>query len=112
VKLHKPSTTCPNPRCGKEFDEPLLLRNLSKSPVERYYVCPHCIIKLNNVPSDDQRESSFVRVEAPLVPTGPKEPGSSSCTHHVGFLKTLPKGDSIPEDCLTCPELLRCMFKK
>ncbi|MDH5438739.1 MAG: hypothetical protein OEX76_07560 [Candidatus Bathyarchaeota archaeon] len=109
MKPHEPDTVCPNPKCGKMFEEPLLLSNLSKKPTEQYYVCPHCIIKLDNLPLQDEEKSSPVPVEPPQRLEKTESP---SCIHHVGYLKTLPKGDSIPDDCLTCTELLACMFKK
>ena len=109
MKLHEPDTICPNPKCGKMFEEPLLLRDLSKHPAERYYVCPHCIIKLDKFPVEDREKPSQVPVKPPKKLT---EKNSSPCTHYVGYLKTLPKDGPIPDGCLTCPELLRCMFKK
>ncbi len=109
MRLRELDTVCPNPKCGKMFEEPLLLRDLSKNPAERYYVCPHCIIKLDNCTVEYQEKSSQVPVKHPEEL---KEKNSSSCTHHVGYLKALPKGGPVPDGCLTCAELLRCMFKK
>ena len=34
--------------------------------------------------------------------------GSSRCTHHFGYLTGLSKNTSMPEECLTCPEMLEC----
>jgi len=109
VKLHESDIVCPNPKCGKVFEEPLLLRDLSKKPAEMYYVCPHCIIKLDKMPIQDEEGSSPVPVE-PAQRL--EETESGPCSHHFGYLKTLPKGASLPDDCLTCPELLRCSLKK
>ncbi len=109
MKPREPDTVCPNPKCGKMFEEPLLLRDLSKNPAERYYVCPHCIIKLDDFAGEYQEKASQVSVKHPEEL---KEKNSSPCTHHVGYLKTVPKGGPVPDGCLTCPELLRCMFKK
>ncbi|NIR87129.1 hypothetical protein GWO13_05960 [Candidatus Bathyarchaeota archaeon] len=112
MKHQAPDTVCPNPKCGKVFEEPLLLRDLSKNPTERYYVCPHCIIKLDNFQVQDEEKPPPV----PPVPVEPPrrlgETDSPKCTHHVGYLKTLPKSAQIPDDCLTCPKLLRCMSKE
>ena len=38
---------CPNPKCHKKIEEPILLNDLSTIPAEHYYACPHCLIKLN-----------------------------------------------------------------
>lgn len=135
MKPRESDTVCPNPKCGKAFEEPLLLRNLSKSPTEQYYVCPHCIIKLDNLPLKDEEKSSSIPIVTPQrldnfplrdeeksspVPIVPpqrlEKPDSASdspsCTHNFGYLKNLEKDASIPDDCLTCPKLLACMFKK
>ena len=31
------------------------------------------------------------------------------CAHFLGYLKTRPKGSSIPDECLTCATLMKCM---
>ena len=38
---------CPNPRCHRKIEEPILLNVLSTTPAEQYYACPHCFMKLN-----------------------------------------------------------------
>ncbi|NIR86481.1 hypothetical protein GWO13_02485 [Candidatus Bathyarchaeota archaeon] len=38
---------CPNPRCHRKIEEPILLYNLSTTPAEKYYACPHCFMKVN-----------------------------------------------------------------
>jgi hypothetical protein len=35
------------PKCHREIEEPILLNNLSTTPAEHYYACPHCLLKLN-----------------------------------------------------------------
>jgi hypothetical protein len=37
---------CPNPKCGKEIREPMLLTILCVTPPEQYEACPHCFAKL------------------------------------------------------------------
>ncbi len=38
--------TCPNPKCHRKIEEPILLNNLSRTPTEQYYACPHCFMKV------------------------------------------------------------------
>jgi len=38
---------CPNLNCHRKIEEPVLLNNLSITPAEQYYACPHCFMKLN-----------------------------------------------------------------
>ena len=47
--------------------------------------------------------------ENPLVEsTTKKEKGPKRCSHHFGYLNSLPEGEPIPQECLTCEELLEC----
>ncbi len=39
-------------------------------------------------------------------PTQPKE---KACPHYEGYLTTLPKGSSFPEECFGCRTVIRCM---
>jgi Ca2+/Na+ antiporter len=36
---------------------------------------------------------------------------STKCNYHFGYLKTLPKDASIPDECFTCPKYIRCAFE-
>jgi len=38
-----------------------------------------------------------------------KEFSTASCPHHVGYLKTRSKNETVPDSCLTCPKILQCM---
>ncbi len=38
---------CPNLKCHRTIEEPVLLNNLSITPVEEYYACPNCFTRLN-----------------------------------------------------------------
>jgi len=47
--------------------------------------------------------------EKPIVkPNLKKGKGSSKCSHHFGYLASLPKFESVPQECLTCQKLLEC----
>jgi hypothetical protein len=41
-----------------------------------------------------------------------ESPGENSvkCPHHLGYLKTLPLGSTVPEECYVCPQMMRCLF--
>jgi hypothetical protein len=38
---------CPNPKCRKDIEEPILLNDWSTTPAEHYYACPRCFLRLN-----------------------------------------------------------------
>jgi len=37
------------------------------------------------------------------------ETKEKECPHYVGYLTTLPKGSSFPEECFGCRKVIRCM---
>ena len=39
----------------------------------------------------------------------PEEPSAPKCTHDFGYLKKRPKGTSIPDECLICPQMIQCL---
>jgi len=32
------------------------------------------------------------------------------CIHHFGYLRTLPKGTPVPDECFGCKKILQCLF--
>ena len=129
---------CPNPKCHRKIEEPILLNNLSTKPVEQYYACPHCFIKLDEDAEDVTQESSpsppmnpslekirdvisaqpqnekeekKEKEEPPVKPPEKKEKGPSECPHHLGYLANRPKDAPIPQECLVCPKIVDCMLK-
>jgi len=44
----------------------------------------------------------------PSKSTSKKEKTPPNCSHHYGYLGSHPDFDSIPQECLTCQEMLRC----
>lgn len=44
------AVVCPNPKCNKTIEEPVLLNNLSVTPAEHYYACSHCFMKMHAYP--------------------------------------------------------------
>ncbi len=131
---------CPNPKCHRNIEEPILLNNLSTTPAEQYYACPHCFIKLDKDSENDEKNtpeskpsspvhSSLEKVlnvisaqpqkeeeekkkeEPPVEPLEKKEKGSSECPHNFGYLANRPKNAPIPQVCLTCTKIVDCMLK-
>ena len=49
---------CPNPRCQREVEEPLLLTILSVTPPKQYEACPYCFAKL-------EQEASIIQKQVP-----------------------------------------------
>jgi hypothetical protein len=49
--------------------------------------------------------------EEALLTTDVGTNDSAKCTHHFGYLKTLPKDAPIPDECFTCPKYIRCALE-
>jgi hypothetical protein len=45
---------CPNPKCQREIEEPILLTVLSATPPKQYEACPYCFAKLEPEPPVEQ----------------------------------------------------------
>ena len=59
---------CPNPKCHRKIEEPILLNNLSTTPAEHYYACPHCFIKLD---ADAKNDEDIIQESTPSPPVHP-----------------------------------------
>ena len=52
--------------------------------------------------------------ETPAKPTEPSEPKGEAppgCPHYLGYLSKRPKNASIPDECLTCRKMVKCMLE-
>ena len=41
-------------------------------------------------------------------PAAKKEKDSQKCSHHLGYLRSLPDSEAVPDECATCQDLLEC----
>lgn len=107
--MHESGTlSCPYVKCGKVIETPLLVTDMSKTLRDTYYACPYCLSKVEIVVKDEKGLDpvSFETSD------NPKEMSSHECPHHFGHLRDLLGDALIPEECLTCPQLIRCSTKK
>jgi len=101
------SMTCPNNRCGRVFDKPLELIDLAKPSDESSLVCPYCLSKLEPIQLAQETVPETFLEENSKDVTKEEE---GKCPHFVGYLGKRPKGVPIPEFCLTCPQMMKCML--
>ena len=88
------------------------MSDVSTTPAEQYYACPHCFIKLDVISTQLQKEEEKEKKEGPPVkPPEKEEKGPSGCPHHFGYLASRAKGAPIPQECLICPKVLDCVMK-
>ena len=79
-----------------------------KTPRETYYACPHCHFPLNiMVKSGDDLNSVSVKASKSV-----KEVAPAGCQYHLGYLKSLGQNAPFPDECLTCPSIVKCVCKK
>jgi hypothetical protein len=110
--------TCANSSCGFVFSKPIKVKNLCED-AEIYDACPRCftaVTEVDNVlvieaepnPSVDTERSGV----SSKVETKKTEPAiNKQCAHHFGYLSVRPKYEKIPDDCLMCENIVKCMTK-
>ena len=107
VSLNHQSMTCPNNKCGRVFDKPLELIDLAKPSEESSYVCPYCLSKLESTQPEQETITETFSDEKLQDVTEHKE---GKCPQFVGYLSKRPKNIPIPDFCLTCPEMMKCLL--
>jgi len=117
--------TCPNPSCGKPFVKPLKTINLRLENPEPYLACPHCLAEIiigENPQAQETRPTSTMETaETPETPENPRGKQAEErttwqrtkphCNHHLGYLSQRAAKEKMPEECITCPDILTCMLK-
>jgi hypothetical protein len=113
------SHTCQNPQCGKTFSAPLTVVNLSLQNSEPYPACPHCLMHIDTQEKPSKTETILDNEISKVIEETPslaerqtsremKKPG---CAHHLGYLSERSSQEKMPEECITCTELVDCMLK-
>jgi len=100
---------CPYTKCGKIFNRPIELTVRTNGSLETYYACPHCFSRVNVLDNLKKSvgEASLSALKEPSK--GTEKNDAAGCTHFIGYLKTRPKDSPIPDECLTCSKILKCM---
>jgi hypothetical protein len=109
---------CTNSSCGFVFSKPIKVKNLCED-AEIYDACPRCFTAVTEVgdvpvieaepnPSVDA-ERSEVSSEVEMKKTEPAI--SKQCAHRFGYLSVRSKDEKIPDDCLMCENIVKCMTK-
>ncbi len=69
---------CPNPKCRREIQEPILLSILSATPPKEYEACPYCFTDLTPEPQIEKEEVPEPTVEDEEVLDEIEEPVTST----------------------------------
>jgi len=62
-----------------------------------------------NVPETRKKDKN---VEKKILDTTQSKEYGSACSQHFGYLGTLPKNASLPDECLGCPNIIKCLTRK
>jgi len=105
---------CSYSKCGKSLSEPIELSVAqADGSLETYYACPHCLSRVNDSgnPKKHLSKASIGTLKKALEETANSLETNKSvgCAHHFGYLKARPKDSPIPDECLLCTEVMKCM---
>jgi len=106
--------TCPNNKCGKIFDKPLITINLQQNSKTPYNACPYCFTEITIVENESKTppEESFTEIELGKEQVAEVLEKTVLCNHHLGYLKERELRQQIPEECILCTKVIDCMLKK
>jgi len=117
-KLEEGTTVCSYIGCGKSFGRPIEVRVIGPDNAPKIYdACPYCFSRVIH-PNQDPKPVE--KISLPTITSNEdldKEQGSekkgkpTGCSHSFGYLSNRPKGTSIPDSCLTCPKITKCMLQ-
>jgi hypothetical protein len=112
------SFRCPNPSCSRTFAKPLKAINLSQEDPEPYQACPHCLAEIDSQENKSITQTNTETLETPeiaetqpAVTTEKPVPTAAHCSRHFGYLCERSSKEKIPEECITCTEIVNCMLK-
>ena len=99
--------TCKNSECESVFNTPLMIEFANTEKIRQTFGCPQCLTEVETTPPEPPKQE-------PTPPEPPKQEPTPIDGCHLGFgyLATKPKGQPIPDGCITCEKSLDCMLLK
>jgi DNA-directed RNA polymerase subunit RPC12/RpoP len=104
------NSNCTCDECGEMFQKPLLATVMSNDSSQKYYACPRCLTKVSEVKAQQKEESKDEPLKRYPSQVGTGSESVGKCQHFLGYLKKRPKDVSIPDQCLTCPKMVECLY--
>jgi hypothetical protein len=119
------SFACSNPSCRKVFANPLKAEVRGSTRTKPYDACPYCLTEIilsnSNSESDDLQDvlkpaaegSTIVEPQTELNPRKISEipVKVAGCRHSFGYLSKRAANEQIPDECMTCENIIQCMLK-
>jgi hypothetical protein len=123
--MENTSFTCSNPSCRKVFTRPLKADAQGSTRNKPYDACPYCLTEVVMVSSDPEpdglrdlpKPATERFVETPPENDSPVEKQSqiadnaATCKHSFGYLSKRTGNEGIPDECMTCENIVQCMLK-
>jgi hypothetical protein len=87
-----------------------------------YDACPYCLTEISapvvsaSAGTYPKPEPKSIKIEEEM-PFAKEEkheqasPKIQGCAHHLGYLSKRAANESIPEDCMICQNIIKCMLK-
>jgi hypothetical protein len=93
--------------------------NLALGNPEPYLACPRCLTDITTQESPPTAEPKPNLETETLKTTEDKAaeekdgtaPTKPQCTRHFGYLSERSNKEKIPEECITCTDIVNCMLK-
>jgi hypothetical protein len=110
--------TCPNVACGLVFPKPLKVKNLSAQDSEVYDACPRCLTEITSAGAPlvvgaklgaENDENVETASSTKKLKTQPQS--VVHCSRHFGYLSERSKNETIPDECVICENIVKCMLK-
>ena len=101
--------------CKSQFETPIIATLTCQTGTQKYYACPHCLAQVREVHQvqTQRQERSAMRLREMhmnSVQTVASKAKQTGCAHGIGYLRTRPKNTPIPDECLTCNNMVDCML--
>ena len=56
--------------------------------------------------------SKTTETKSSLCARATEEESPGRCSHHFGYLSSIPLGNTIPDECYSCSSMMRCLFAR
>jgi len=118
AKLDKKIIVCSYAGCGKSFGRPIEVKVIGPDGApEIYDACPYCFSKvITHRQGLNPLEKMLplpitLEEDLDMKKSGKRKDQQTGCPHSFGYLSNRPKGTSIPDACLTCSKITKCMLQ-
>lgn len=115
--------TCSNPSCGRVFANPIKARNLALEKGKPYDACPYCLSEIVlEEPSafvEEKEGLESKEIKSRRLDVHPVEEKKAlppekiqGCEHFFGYLSKRASKEKIPEECIVCQNIVKCMLRE